>query len=92
MRFLRNPRSYWAWALIVLVSLGGAYRIDPYVFGLVSLGLAWTTGVVGVVGLVAVVLPRAVSVRSKVAVCAALLVAALAIVASLEVLGGFHWA
>ena len=92
MRLVRNPKTYWVWTLIVVAALGGAYPIDPYVFGFVSLGLAWATGGVAVLALVAVVLSRAASARAKVAVCLALLVAGLAIALSLQVLGGFHWA
>ena len=92
MRLLRDPRTYWAWTLIVLVSLGCAYPIDPYVFAFVSLGLAWLTGGVAVIGLVAVVLSKAAPARSKVGVGMALVVAGLAIAASLKALGGFRWA
>lgn len=91
MRVLRAPAFYVVWALFVIVGLLSAYWIDPYIFGLFSLGSAWATGVVTLSGLVAVVFSRRSQAHAKLVVGSALLVAAVAVAIALRVLGGFHW-
>lgn len=92
MQVARSPAFYVGWAVLVAGGLAVAYRVDPYVFGFASLGLAWATGAVAMVGIAAVVLSRRATGRAKLLVTASLLVAAAALAIALRILSGFKWA
>jgi hypothetical protein len=92
LRWVRRPALYVGWAFLVAAGLVAAYRMDPYVFGFASLGLAWATGAVAIVGVAAVVLSRRSSGSARLLVAVALLVAAVALAIAFRILGGFNWA
>lgn len=92
MRILRAPTFHVAWAGVVVIGLLAAYRLEPYIFGLVSLVFAWATAAVAVAGLFMVVLSREASRRARLIVAGSLLLAGTAVAVALQLLRGFSWA
>jgi hypothetical protein len=91
-RLLSSPVLYGGWALFVVAALLVTYRIDPYVFAIGALILAWLTGAVAVAGVAAVALwapewtwPRRLLVIGSVAV------AVFAVAQALALLRTFSW-
>jgi hypothetical protein len=91
-RALSSPILYWIWALFVVAALVITYPIDPYVFGIGALILAWMTGAIVVAAVAALALwawewpwPRRLLVVAPVAL------AVLAIAQALAILRTFKW-
>jgi hypothetical protein len=92
-RALSSPLLYCGWAAFVVGTLVVTYPIDPYVFGIGALMLAWLTAVVAVAAIGAFALwawdwtwPRRVLVVVGVAV------AVFAVARALALLQTFSWA
>ena len=55
-RVLSSPALYWGWAIFAVAALFLTYPIDPYVYAVTALGLAWLTGAVTIAAMAAVAL------------------------------------
>lgn len=91
-RLLSSPILYGSWAVFVMAALLATYPMDPYVFGIGALLLAWLTGAVVIAAVAAVALwawewswPRRLLVVAPVAL------AVLAVAQALALLRTFTW-
>jgi hypothetical protein len=89
---LSSPILYGSWAVFVVAALLITYPIDPYVFGIGALLLAWATGAVVIAAVAAVALwawdwswPRRLLVVGSVALAVA------AVARAVAVLRTFSW-
>jgi hypothetical protein len=87
-----HPLPYGVWAATVVTALYATYFVDPYVFGLTTLGLAWLTGAVTLVGLIASLFSKRPRLRDRVIIVVALVIATAAIAKALITLSRFNWA
>ena len=92
-RFLSAPAVYIAWAVFVVAALIVTYPIDPFLFGMATLVLAWGTGAVGCLALVAAVLwagewPKA----RRAGIAIGVVASGAAVATALAVLSTFNWA
>jgi len=91
-RALSSPVLYWGWALFVVAALLITYPVDPYVFGIGALILAWMTGAVVIAAVAAVAIwawewPW----WRRLLVVAPVALAVLAIAQALAILRTFKW-
>ena len=92
-RLLSSPLLYGGWAVLVAVALVGTYPVDPYVYGLTALILAWLTGAVTIAAVGAMALwawdwtwPH------RLVVVVAIAVSVAAVAQALAILRTFRWA
>ena len=92
-RLLSSPLLYGGWAIFVVAALFVTYPVDPYVFGIGALILAWMTGAVVIVAVAAVALwAWDWSWRRRLLVAGGVALAVAAVARALAVLQTFKWA
>jgi hypothetical protein len=91
-RGLSSPVLYWSWALFVVAALLITYPMDPYVFGIGALILAWVTGAIVIAAVAAVALwAWDWSWRRRLLVVAPVALAVFAVAQALAILRTFTW-
>jgi hypothetical protein len=91
-RVVGSPITYGTWAVLVVGALVGTYPVDPYVFGITTLGLAWLTGAVAIVAVGALAFWGWEWTRTRRLLVVAGVAAAVAAVArALAILRTFSW-
>jgi hypothetical protein len=81
-----------SWMAIVALALAISYPIDPYVFGITTLGLCGVTAVLSPIGVVGALAARNRSWPARIAVLASALGSAALGGAALLMLRSFSWA
>jgi hypothetical protein len=92
-RIASSPLTYGAWAALVVGALMGTYPVDPFMFGITAIVLAWLTGPVTIVAVGALALwGRNWTWRQRLLVVTTVAVAVAAIARAFAILRTFSWA
>jgi hypothetical protein len=80
-----------SWAVVTAVALFATYPVDPYVFGITTLALAWVTAVLAPIGIIGALAARSRPWPERTAVLVSALLSAALVGVALMILRSFSW-